>query len=267
MRAMLLLSSSSPYEDSWLKLFAQSLLRFLGFIFWGAAAALAFGGVVVILMCKNYRDLFQKCLFSLPVWLAVAAALILLPTGILTILISAKSSRYYQGALLYLLLVLFCLEMSSAILVQFYSARLASEMKSTMGYLVYQYSGTYSQGHDSPVEEVQRKLQCCGVQNYTDWLQATVASWHLQGEKPHVPESCCKVKYSRCRGDLGHLEQIFQEGCLQKLEDWLCFVMFYMFWCCTVRSVSELLAGVSNGILMRHQSFHDHAILESSVFS
>ncbi|PKK24900.1 tetraspanin-3 [Columba livia] len=264
MRAVLLLSSLSlwPYEDSWLKVCAQSLLRFLGFIFWGAAAALAFGGVVVILMYKNYGDLFQECLFSLPGWLAVAAALNLLPTGILTILISAKRSRYYQGALVYLLLVLFCLEMSSAVLVRFYSVRVASEMKSTMGYLVYQYSGTYSQGHDSPVDELQRKLQCCGVQNYTDWLQATVASWHLQAEKPHVPESCCEVKYSHCRGDLGHLERIFQEGCLQKLEDWLHFVMFYMFSCCTVLSVLELLAGVSNDILMRHQSFHDHAILE-----
>ncbi|NXW83797.1 TSN36 protein, partial [Alopecoenas beccarii] len=244
------------------KLFARSLLRFLGFIFWGAAAALAFGGVVVILMYKNYRCLLQESLLPLPGWLAVAAALILLPTGILTILISAKSSRYYQGTLMYLLLVLYCLEMSSAVLVQFYSIRVASELKSTLGYLVYRYSGTYSQGPDSrAVDEVQRKLQCCGVQNYTDWLQATVASWHLQAEKPHVPESCCKVKYSHCRGDLGHPEQIFQEGCLQKLEDQLHFVVLYMFWCCTVLSVLELFAGVSNGILTRHQPFYDLTIL------
>ncbi|KAM6227867.1 tetraspanin-3-like [Spheniscus humboldti] len=269
LRAVVVLSSSLwRYEDSWLRPFAGSLLRFLGFIFWGTAAALAFGGVFVILMYKNYRYLFQESFLSLPGWLAVAAALILLPTGVLAISISAKMSRYRQGALMYLLLVLLCLEISSAVLAQFYSIRMASELESTMGYLIYQYNGTHSQGPGSrAVDAVQRELQCCGVQNYTDWLKATAASWRLPAEKTHVPESCCKEKYSHCRGDLGHLEQLFQEGCLKKMEDQLHFVMLYIFWCCTVLSVLELLAGFSNGILMRHQPFHDFRILDSSTFS
>ncbi|XP_072717045.1 tetraspanin-3-like [Ciconia boyciana] len=264
---VVLLPSLWRCEDSWLRPFARYLLRFLGFIFWGMAAALACGGVFVILMYKNYRYLFQESFFSLLGWLAVAAALILLPTGVLAVSISVKSSRYQQGALMYLLVVLLCLEMSSAVLAQFYSIWMASELKSTMGYLVYQYNGTHSWGPGSrAVDAVQRKLQCCGVQNYTDWLGATAASWHLPDEKAHVPESCCKEKDSHCRGDLGHLEQLFQEGCLKKLEDWLSFIMLYVFWCCTVLSFLELLAGVSNGILMRHQPFHDLRILDSSTF-
>ncbi|NXS46114.1 TSN3 protein, partial [Balaeniceps rex] len=242
--------------------FARTLLRLLGFIFWGSAAALAFGGVFVILMYKNYRYLFQESFLSLPGWLAVVAALTLLPTGVLAISISAKSSRYQQGALMYLLVVLLCLEMSSAVLAQFYSIRMASELKSTMSDLVYQYNGTRFQGPGSrAVDAVQRKLQCCGVQNYTDWLKATAALWHLPAEEARVPESCCKEEYSHCRGDLGHLEQLFQEGCLKKLEDRLHFVMLYMLWCCAALCLLELLAGVSNGILMRHQPFRDLRIL------
>ncbi|NXA28836.1 TSN3 protein, partial [Ibidorhyncha struthersii] len=233
------------------KPFARSLLLLLGFIFLGTAAALAFGGVLVIMMFDSYRHLFQESFLSLPGWLAVAAALILLPTGVLAISIAVKSSRYQQGALMYLLLVLLCLEMSSAILVQFYTGWMASEQKRTMAYLSYQYNGTYSQGSGSrAVDVVQRKLQCCGAQNYVDWLKATAASWRLPAE------NCCK-KYSRCRSDLGHLEQLFQEGCLKKLEDWLHFVMTYLFWCCTMLSILELLAGVSNGVLMRYQPLHD----------
>ncbi|KGL86178.1 Tetraspanin-3, partial [Charadrius vociferus] len=233
------------------KPFARSLLWFLGFIFWGTAAALAFGGVLVIVMYENYRYLFQESFLSLPGWLAVAAALILLPTGVLAISISAKSSRYKQGVLMYLLLVLLCLEMSSAVLALFYTVRMTSEPKRTLDYLVYQYNGTHSEGPGSrAVDAVQRKRQCCGAQNYTDWLKATAASWQLP------VESCCK-KYSGCRSDLRHLEQLFQEGCLKKLEDWLHFVMTYLFWCCTVLSILELLAGVSNGILMRYQPPHD----------
>ncbi|KAM9262921.1 tetraspanin-3-like [Morus bassanus] len=267
----LLSLSSSPlwcYEDFWLGLFARYLLRFLGFIFWGTAAALVFGGVFVILMYKNYRYLFQESLLSLPGWLAVAAALILLPTGVLAISVSAKSSRYQQGTLMYLLLILLCLEMSSAVLAKFYSIQMASELKSTMGYLFHQYNGTHSQGSGSRALDVlQRNLQCCGVQNYTDWLKARDASWHLPDEKFHLPESCCKEKYSHCRGDLGHLEQLFQEGCLKKLEDQLHFVVLYVFWCCILLSVLELFAVISNGILMRHRPFHDFQILNSSTFS
>ncbi|KFQ85839.1 Tetraspanin-3, partial [Phoenicopterus ruber ruber] len=238
--------------------FAQSLLRFLGFIFWGAAAALAFGGAFVILMYKNYRYLFQDSFLPLPGWLAVAAALILLPTGVLAFSSSPKSSRYQQGTLMYLLLLLLCLEMSSAVLAQFYSIRMASELKSSMGYLVSRYNGTHPQGAGSrAVDELQRKLRCCGVQSYADWLKATASSWHLPAEKARVPESCCKEKYSHCRGDLEHLQQLFQEGCLKKLEDRLHFGMIYIVWCCTVLAVLQLLAGVSNGILLRHQPFHD----------
>ncbi|NXK44259.1 TSN36 protein, partial [Chauna torquata] len=242
--------------------FARCQLMFLGFLFWGSAAALAFGGFFVILMCKNYKYFFQESFLPLPGWLAVVAALVLLPTGVLAVSISAKSSRYQQGALMHLLLILLCLQVSSAVLAQFYSIRMTSELKSTMSHLFYQYNGTYSEAPGNrAVDAVQKMLQCCGVQNYTDWLKSAAASWSLPAEKAHVPRSCCKEKYSDCRGDLRQLEQLFQEGCLRKLEDWLHFATHYLFCCCTVLSVLELLAGASNGILMRHRPFHDLRIL------
>ncbi|NXL69354.1 TSN3 protein, partial [Leptocoma aspasia] len=238
--------------------FAQSLLRFLGFIFWGAAAAQVFGGVSVILMFEKYRYLFQESYLSLPGWLALATALILLPTGVLAVSISVKRSRYQQGTLMYLLMLLLCLEMSSAALARSYSARTASQLESAMGYLVHQHNWTCSQDPgNSAVDVIQRKLQCCGVHNYTDWLKVSSSLYH----PACVPESCCKEKHSHCRGDLGHLEQLSEEGCLKKMEDQLCFAMLYIFWCCTVLSILGLLAGVSNGILMRHQPFHELRIL------
>ncbi|NXA89300.1 TSN3 protein, partial [Melanocharis versteri] len=234
--------------------FARFLLRFLGFIFWGTAAALVFGGVWVILTFKNYRYLFHESYLSLPGWLALATALILLPTGVLAVSISVKCSRNQQGTLMYLLLLLLCLEMSSAALARSYCIRTASQLESAMDYLVHQHNWTCSQDPgNSAVDALQRKLQCCGVHNYTDWLKASSSSC--------VPESCCKEKHYHCRGDLGHAEQLSEEGCLKKLEDQLCFAMLYVFWCCTVLGILELLAGVSNGILMRHQPFHSLRIL------
>ncbi|NWU86069.1 TSN3 protein, partial [Onychorhynchus coronatus] len=238
---------------------AQALLRFLGFIFWATAAAQALGGLLLIMMFNNYRYLFQESYLSLLCWLAIAAALILLPTGVLAVSISSKSSRKQQGTFMYLLLLLLCLETSSAVLAYVYSIRTASQLESAMDYLVHQYNESYSLDPGSrAVDVMQRKLQCCGVHNYKDWLKATAASWHFTAR---VPESCCKEKYSHCRGHLNHLEQLSQEGCLKKLEMQLRFVMLYVFWCCIVLSILELLAGVSNGILMRHQPLYDLQLL------
>ncbi|NXM97413.1 TSN3 protein, partial [Sylvia borin] len=252
---------------------ARSPLKFLGFIFWGTAAAQAFGGALVILLLKNYRYLFQESYLSLPGWLALAAALILLPAGVLAVSISVKCSRNQQGASMYLLLLLLCLEMSSAALACFYCVRTASQLESVRGYLVHQHNWTCSpDSGNSAVDVIQRKLQCCGVHNYTDWLKTSSSSWH---DLACVPESCCKKKHSHCRGDLGHVEQLSEEGCLKKLEGCLkklegclkklegqlCFAILYVFLFCTVLIFLELLAGVSNGILMRHQPFHELHIL------
>ncbi|KAM8984011.1 tetraspanin-3-like [Ara ararauna] len=249
------------YEESSVKSLAGLVLSFLAFIFCGIAAALVFGGVYEIQVHKNYGCLFQESFLSLLGWLAVAMALIFIPTGVLAVSASTRSSRYQQGALMYLLLILSCLEISSAVLSQLYSIRMASELKSTVGPLFYQYNGTYPLGPVSRAVDIeQRKMQCCVVQNCTDWLKSTSASWHLLGRIACVPESCCK-KYSNCGSDVGCLEQLFQEGCLKKLEDQLHFVMLYIFWCCTVLSVLVLLAAVSSGILMKHELFYDLQIL------
>ncbi|XP_071587782.1 tetraspanin-3-like [Heliangelus exortis] len=255
------------YSYPWLRPFAQSLLRFLGFIFSGSAALLAFGGIFVILMYMSYRCLFRESVLAVLGSLAVVVGLTLLPTGVLAISISAKSSHYKQGVLMYLVLVLLCLEISSGVMAQLYSVRMTSELKRTMGHLVSQYYGTHTQAPgNSPMDAIQRKLQCCGVQNYTDWLKATAASWHLLTEKARVPKSCCKEIYSHCEGDLGHLEQLFREGCLKKVEGWLWVVVFCMFWCSIVLSVLGLLAGFCNGILMQILS-HRFQILDSFTFT
>uniref|UniRef100_G1N9L7 Tetraspanin n=1 Tax=Meleagris gallopavo TaxID=9103 RepID=G1N9L7_MELGA len=224
---------------------ARILLLLLGVIFCASAAVLTFGGYFVILLCKNYHHFFPESFFPLPGWLAVVAALILLPAGILAISISVRNSRYRQGTLMHLLLVLLCLQVSLAVLTQFYSIWMSVELKNTMGQAFNQYNGTNSLTRGSgTVDMLQKKLQCCGLQNYTDWLKGSAASWHFPLEKAHIPRSCCK-KYADCGGDLNQLDQLFQEGCLRKLQDQLYYGMKFLFSCCVVLGILELLAGAN----------------------
>ncbi|CAM5146492.1 unnamed protein product [Natator depressus] len=253
--------------ESWVRPLARVLLALLGLILWGAAAALVFGGAFVILTYKNYKSFFWDCFLLVPGWLAIVSAFLLLPTGALAICISTRNSRYQQGTFMYLLVVLLCLEASSAVLAHVYSDRMSSELNCTMGHLFHQYNGTYSQHPGSrAVDVIQRQLQCCGVHNYTDWAEAA-ASRHVHTGNICAPESCCKETYSDCTGDMHRSEQLFQEGCLRKLGYRLQFVMGYVFWCCVVVGCLEVLAAISTGILLKHRSFQDFRILDSATFS
>ncbi|XP_074850818.1 tetraspanin-3-like [Carettochelys insculpta] len=252
--------------ESWVRPLARALLALLGLILWAAATALVFGGAFVILTYRNYKSFFGDWFLLVPGWLAIVSAFLLLPTGAFALRIPTRNSRYLQGTFMYLLVVLLCLEASSAVLAHIYPDRMSSELNSTMGHLFHQYNGTLPHHPGSrAVDIIQRQLQCCGVHNYTDWVKS--ASSHVHDRNICAPESCCKETYSDCTGDLSQSEQLFQEGCLSKLNHRLQFVMGYLFWCCVVVACLAVSAVISNGILMRQRPFQDFRILDSATFS
>ncbi|XP_054826220.1 tetraspanin-6-like [Eublepharis macularius] len=67
------------------------------------------------------------------------------------------------------------------------------------------------------VDGLQRQFQCCGAENYTDWLNTTFGSL-----SPSVPTSCCKKDVESCVTDLTKERfHINQEGCVLKLKNWV----------------------------------------------
>uniref|UniRef100_A0A8D2KZ72 Tetraspanin n=1 Tax=Varanus komodoensis TaxID=61221 RepID=A0A8D2KZ72_VARKO len=247
--------------EPWSRAFAKVALTLLGFFLWGAALALLFGGTFVILTYENYRSFFQNKFFLVPGWLAIGAALLLFPTGALAMCAPLRNSRHQQGTLMYLLLVLLCLETSSAIMAQIYSAKAGYQLKNIMDYSFHLHNQTIPM---EAVDSIHKQLKCCGVYNYTDWMVALPT--RLQAGRVLAPESCCKETYLDCTGDVSQPEKLFNEGCLKKLDERLRFVMCYLAWCCLVVGCLEMLAAISNGILMKEQPFQDFQILDSAVF-
>nr|XP_056717063.1 tetraspanin-6-like [Euleptes europaea] len=67
------------------------------------------------------------------------------------------------------------------------------------------------------VDSLQRQFQCCGAENYTDWLNTTFGSL-----SPTVPASCCKLDMKSCVTDLSKQgANINQQGCVLKLKSWV----------------------------------------------
>ncbi|KAH0621308.1 hypothetical protein JD844_022453, partial [Phrynosoma platyrhinos] len=66
------------------------------------------------------------------------------------------------------------------------------------------------------VDSLQRQFQCCGAENYTDWLNTTFGALSSS-----VPRSCCKVPVESCVTDLNKYPVgINQQGCVLKVKNW-----------------------------------------------
>ncbi|XP_008115772.1 tetraspanin-3 [Anolis carolinensis] len=252
--------------ESWSRVLAKIALTLFGLLLCGAAVGLLFGGAFVIFTYQSYRFFIQNKFFSVPGWLAVVSALLLLPTGALAMCVPVKNSRHLQGIVMYLFLVLFCLEVSSVVMTQIYSAEVESQLKNKMGPFFHKYNWTAPNHRDTVyVDATHKKLKCCGISNYTDWM--IMLPNHLQIGHGFAPESCCRETYLDCRGDLSQPEKLFKDGCHKKLEERFYFVKQYVTWCCVVIICLEILAAINNGILMKEQPFQDFRILDSAAFS
>ncbi|KAJ6669475.1 hypothetical protein lerEdw1_000023 [Lerista edwardsae] len=253
--------------ESWSRAFAKVGLSLLGFFLWGAVVAFLFGGAFVMLTYKNYSAFFHNTVFLAMAWLTFMAAFLLFPAGTLAMCSPVKTSRCHQGTLMYLLVVLFCLEASSVVLMQLSSAMVSHQLRNKVDSFFHQYNRTVPNPYANvAVDMTQKQLQCCGIYNYTDWTGGTLPSL-LQVERVFAPASCCKETYVVCTGDVSEMEKLFKDGCLKKLEDRLHFVMNYVSWCCVIVSCLEMLAAICNGVLMRELPFQDFRILDSAAFS
>ncbi|XP_032069714.1 tetraspanin-3-like [Thamnophis elegans] len=252
--------------EPWDRALPKVVLTFVGFFLWGTSLFLLFGGIFVILTYKNYGAFFPNQFFPLPGWLAILTAALLLLAGLLAVYNPVRNSHYSQGILMYLLLVLFCLETSSVAMTQVYSAKACYQLKSSLGHFFHQYNGS-SPHHCSTemVNAIHKQLKCCGIYNYTDWTEGLPK--YLQNGHVLVPESCCKETFLDCNGDLNQSEKLFKEGCLMKLQKRLRFITQYMDWCCVLAICLEILAAISNGILMKAPPAQDFHIMDSSAFS
>ncbi|MFT7808806.1 tetraspanin-3-like [Arapaima gigas] len=110
------------------------------------------------------------------------------------------------------------------------------------------YTG-HSQDPDSnPVDAIQEELQCCGVCNYTDWLNTP---WFNQTGRLQVPHSCCNSVFLNCSGALDHPELLYLQGCRMKLEDGWIFLLRLIIFSSVAIAVVQIFGLVSVAQLMR----------------
>ncbi|CAH60758.2 Tetraspanin-21 [Caenorhabditis elegans] len=102
-------------------------------------------------------------------------------------------------------------------------------------------------------DHLQRELQCCGVDNYTDWHYSVHWPNNL-----YTPDSCCDPQHFDAENgteNCGKLpdEQslLYQKGCFPKFSDWLYHHIILVNWVTSILFVVEILLLILSLVVLR----------------
>ncbi|XP_068955877.1 tetraspanin-3-like [Petaurus breviceps papuanus] len=217
---------------------------------------MVWAGVSALRTHRSYQDFCDNPFLEVLGCLVVATAPLLLFTGGLAVGVSRWNTGPWQGLFLYGVVVLLCMEASSAVLAHTSSCQRDWETH-VLDDLLHQY-GNQSDPKTKAVDRLQQELQCCGIHNYTDWGMIGCFS---------APASCCQKIFLNCTGAFNSSQLLYQEGCLPKLDQRRKVVLSHVFWCCVGALLLELLAALVSGFLTKQSPLPDYHILESGTVS
>ncbi|XP_056427453.1 tetraspanin-3-like isoform X2 [Hyla sarda] len=225
---------------------ARLCIGLLSFLFWVSAAALIFAGYFLIILYKRYKPFFVGFHILLPSGFAVTGAVLLVLNGLLGFKISNRGSRCQQGTTSGVVLAYVCIHWLDYELTPMQNA-----------FQQYNGSGMF-------VNKIQKELHCCGLQNYSDW---EMTPWYKYSGNNTVPTSCCNMAYSACTGNITESNELYSEGCFVKLQYRLSFYLFWLVWSGIAITGTQVLAVISDGVLMTRNPFQDFRILDSGTFA
>ncbi|XP_078411657.1 tetraspanin-3-like [Cetorhinus maximus] len=196
------------------------------------------GGLFFLFIYRSYRHFIGNDDLLLPASLCFVVAGLLVLTGIVGLCAAVSQSHCQQGAFLYLVLILFSLEVTTGTLGYINSVRVESADLNSFNEIFRNYNGNDSMIDSRAVDQLQEKMQCCGVRNYTDWAQFP---WFFQSGNASVPHSCCARNLTSCTGDLEEPELLYTQGCLLTLQDELRWIfLFTLGWIIAVFCLQSL---------------------------
>ncbi|XP_015281232.1 PREDICTED: tetraspanin-3-like, partial [Gekko japonicus] len=114
---------------------------------------------------------------------------------------------------LFIILLIFIAEVSAFVLGFIYRSKVGSDFREPLQHVFQQYDGINSESH--AIDYLQKELECCGVNNYTDWNGSL---WYNTTGNHSVPMSCCKQEIGKnCTGRLSEPQYLNTEGCGDKM--------------------------------------------------
>ncbi|MEQ2277104.1 hypothetical protein XENORESO_019814, partial [Xenotaenia resolanae] len=239
----------------------KTILQLMCQLLWVEGMVVAMGGVYLLMKYRHYSLFFSQTYILLPAIFTLCGAAFLVLTGFLGTWLSLRDSRCLQGLFVYLLVVIFFLESTASALALVHSRKLDSET-APLSKVFHNYTGNSQDINSRAVDATQQELQCCGVSNYTDWLDTF---WFNQTGGKLVPRSCCNATFHSCTGSVEQPWQLYPQGCQVKLEMAFQFILSFIMWCALLGFLTEvvLLFTMGRMMMMNQQPFKYQALDDS----
>ncbi|XP_051964465.1 tetraspanin-36-like [Xyrauchen texanus] len=231
---------------------SKTVLLLLSLIFWAAGVALAYVGSYVIKSYNNFEDFVADRYTLIPAAIIIGVAVVMFVIGTVGCCATLKESKVGLGFFLFIIMVIFAAEVTAFVFSFIYRGRIKGDLEKSMSEVFQKYDGVNTESH--AVDYLQSQLQCCGVQNLTDWTASTWYGTHNNS----VPHSCCKANTTQCSGLLNQPELLNTQGCESKLEQMLQDVLSYAMLVILGFAIIKLFGMISICVITCRSKRHDY---------
>ena len=184
----------------------KTYLFFFNIFLWLVAVAVLAGVAYYFYVADQYKDVAENrnilvyTVVPLIVLVLVAIMIFIVSVlGLISACFNVKALIFIYGILL---AVVVGLQVAGGVLVIFFKGPVLTELGA--GFIENLPTYNASDAFKKAVDTIQEQLQCCGVNSYEDWEDASTA----------IPESCCRS--TGC--DVTVTTEIYEDGCLTKLS-------------------------------------------------
>lgn len=178
------------------------LLFGFNLIFVLAAIGLIAVGAYVQIKLKDYFELIEGS-FSSAAALCIAVGVIIFFIAVFGCCGAFKENYCCTMIFAVLLVVIFVLEIAAGIA--------GFVLRGRVEGFVEDYMDKTLKNNNKVWNEVQKDFKCCGVKNYTDWIDANMT----------VPSACCDKNAKTCDPKTTPPTGIYKDACLPKFTTWL----------------------------------------------
>jgi len=181
-------------------------LAFLTLVFWAAAGGLIFVGSWVFKEFDHFEELSDAIHTLVPAAVLIGAGIFFFILGLIGCIGACKEQKCLLGLYFTLLLVILLGLIVAAVLGYVYRNKIETGVRQNLKKGFDDYGKNGSSVITNEIDFMQENLKCCGMDNYTDWLNT---DWHSKHPDMSYPKSCCEFK---------NCTTPYPEGCYQLLK-------------------------------------------------
>ncbi|KAL5007857.1 hypothetical protein ScPMuIL_016663 [Solemya velum] len=181
----------------------------------------------------EYMDLLPSVGFLSATTLCIVSGAVILVVGFCGFCGALMENKCLLIMYFIIVLIIFGLEVAATVLGLTNKDEIKGQISEELSYSMQQkyYQPITEDSKDSEVvviDLIQKELECCGVNNHTDWHN--VEAW---SGKPSLPDSCCVEK--KCA-------IWYDKGCLEEIEYWFVKNMYILGVLALTIAVVQILA-------------------------